>query len=101
MNKKKVKTSKDKAKEKKEREKEETEQTPSVRFRPINFDFGQFRLRPISSEVELAEVEHPRACSAGGCWFWVWCFSGLCVGLGFFLLAARFFPIPVGLLVAF
>ena len=70
------KSKKTKAKEKKEREKEETEQTPSVRLRPINFDFGQFRLRPIStsanfdfgqlaevelSEVELAEIEHPRA----------------------------------------
>ena len=44
-NKKKVKKNKNKAKEKKR--KEETEQTPSVRLRPINFDFGQFRLRPI------------------------------------------------------
>ena len=35
-----------KNKSKKPREKEETEQTPSVRLRPINFDFGQFRLRP-------------------------------------------------------
>ena len=80
-NKKNVKKSKKtKQKKKQEREKEETEQTPSVRLRPINFDLGQFRLRPIStsanfdfgqfdfgqlaevelSEVELAEVEHPR-----------------------------------------
>ena len=53
--------------------KKETEQTPFVRLQPINFDFGQFRLRPISTstswpksncpEVELAEVEHPRNAS--------------------------------------
>ena len=75
-NKKKVKKSKNKAEDKKKKErKKETEQTPSVRLRPTNFDFGQFRLRPLStsatfdfgqlaevelSEVELAEVEHPQ-----------------------------------------
>ena len=51
-NKKKIKKVK-KAQEKKMKEKEETEQTPSVRFRPINFDFGQFRLRPISTSANF------------------------------------------------
>ena len=44
---------KTKQKKKQEREKEETEQTPSIRLRPINFDFGQFRLRPISSSASF------------------------------------------------
>ena len=60
-NKRKVKKSKKtkQKKKKKEREKEETEQTPSVRVRPINFDFGQLAEVELS-EVELVEVEYPR-----------------------------------------
>ena len=53
-NKKKVKKSKmRKQKKKQEREKEETEQTPSFRLRPINFEFGQFRVRPISTSANF------------------------------------------------
>ena len=46
---------------KKEREKEETEQTPSVRLRPINFDFGQFRLQPISTSANSISASWPKS----------------------------------------
>ena len=61
-NKKKVKKSKNKVKEKK-RLQRRNEQTPPVRLRPTNSDFGQFqfRLRPISTSANSISASWPKS----------------------------------------
>ena len=65
-NKKKEKKSKRRRENKRKKKKnEETEQTPSVRLRPINFDFGQFRLRPAGrSGIIRSRIGQSRASSS-------------------------------------
>ena len=53
--------SQNKAKEKKEREKEETEQTPSLRLRPINFDFGQISTLANSTSASWPKSNWPKS----------------------------------------